>query len=1137
MKDTLPARVRFGVFNLDLQTGELRQGDSRVLLQQQPFHILRILIEHRGGLATREEIKKKLWPNDTIVEFDHSINVVMGNLRRALGDSAEQPKYIETVARRGYRLMTPVEWVDQLSVASSQLSEPTLAATARTPVEATTLMGRAVSHYRVLEIIGGGGMGVVYRAEDLKLGRRVALKFLPEELGSDPQALERFSREARAASSLNHPNICTIYEFGEHDGQPFLVMELLEGETLRELISAAVVSASRDRPHLPLEKLLDVAIQVAGGLEGAHGTGIIHRDIKPANIFLTSKGVVKILDFGLAKLAEAPDAGVERGFSPASANLLPLSSRAEVAVATEVEGPAVRRAVAKADPSTPCRPDPQEKRVGEQGRHSAQDDSIRVADPTLTRTGVAMGTAGYMSPEQVRGEKLDARTDIFSVGLVLYEMATGQRAFSGETAAVVHDAILNQAPTPLHKLNPNLPRRLEGVITKALEKDRERRYQSAAEIRADLEKEQRGRPLMIPALRESSRWTWLAVAALLLVITITGELYWGSRNTIQLTDNDTVVLADFTNKTSDPVFDDALNMALRGELEQTPFLNLLAPDKVRGTLKQMNHAEREKLTPELARDVCLQTNSKAYLAGSIADAGNRYGIDLRAVNCQTGITFARTRLEARDRYQVVKMLGVAGSDLRRKLGEPEASLQKFNQPLDRATSSSPEALQAFTRGFRTASEKGSFPAIAFYRRAVELDPNFAGAYCFLAAMYVNLSETSLAIQNINRAYELRDRVTQRDRFLIEASYHRITTGDIEEANQITMEWAQSYPRESIPPNNLSVGFNMLGKYQEAAAQAQESLRIEPNQSAAVENLVQAYLGMNRLDEAKAVFEAAQARKLERAGLSNNRYLVAFLEGDRTAMEEQVKWAMGKPGAEDAMLSNQSDSEAYYGHFGKARELSQRAVESASHAALLEPAAGWRANEALREAMVGDARRAREKAREALKMSAGTTANPSFVLTLAMAGGTGQDGNLADKLNQDRPLDTMVQNYWLPSIRAAIELKNNPGQAIKGLQVATPYELGSAGCLHPVYVRGLAYLQAGHGQEASAEFQKVLDHPGAVTNCIQGALAHLQLGRAQAMMGDKEAARKSYQDFLTLWKDADPDIPIYKQAKAEYAKLR
>ena len=630
MKDTLPYRVRLGVFEVDLRVGELRQADGSVLLlPEQPLQILRMLVEAGGELVTRDKIQRKLWPNDTVVEFDHSINTAIKKLRRALGDSSDEPQYIETIAKRGYRLVVAVERIRGASSddsSSGDASKDHTGIVERMEPVPGGLIGKKVSHYRVLGVIGGGGMGLVYEAEDLKLGRRVALKFLPEELASDPVALQRFEREARTASLLNHPNICTIYEVEEHESQSFIVMERLEGETLRDHMAAAA-------QPLSLGKLLDIAIPITDGLQAAHDKGIIHRDIKPANIFLTAQGQVKILDFGLAKLiveapmVEAPDAGVERGLSLASADPPPMSSRAtrSSAVADDrgVEGPAVRRVVEKAGPSTPCPPG-REDAAGEERGHFARDDNSRGVDgtpegvpfqshvspdPALTRTGAAMGTAGYMSPEQVRGEKLDARTDIFSFGLVLYEMASGQRAFTGETAAVVHDAILNQIPAPVHERNSAIPPELEQIINRAIEKDRERRYQSAAEMGAELQS-------LADQSKESDRrkpgihsaWKWLAAVAVV-CIAIAGGLYWHSHRPSKLTDKDTIVIADFDNRTGDPVFDDTLKRGLLLELRQSPFLDLLSDRKVNATLKLMGGHAGDRLTPEITREVCQRASS------------------------------------------------------------------------------------------------------------------------------------------------------------------------------------------------------------------------------------------------------------------------------------------------------------------------------------------------------------------------------------------------------------------------------------------------------------------------------------------------------------------------------------------------
>ena len=1083
MKNTLPLRLRFGVFELDLKSGELHQSGQRVVLQEQPLQILRILLENAGAITTREEIQQQLWPNDTVVEFDHSINAAIKKLRVALGDSADNPKYIETVARRGYRLMVPVERLDSTAGDTSGtgvVSSSHDGTGVQLQLEPSGLTGKTVSHYRVLEVVGGGGMGVVYKAEDLKLGRAVALKFLPEEVGNDPRALERFEREARAASSLDHPNICSIYEFGEHEGRPFIVMQLLQGQTLRDCLASGALKDTASAAQVSLDRLLDIAIQIADGLEAAHEQGIVHRDIKPANIFITTKGVAKILDFGLAKLLLQPS-GVQ----------------------------------------------------ADTGRTRRQAEAFESQPP-----GRAAGTAAYMSPEQARGQPLDARTDLFSFGLILYEMATGQRAFTGDNAAALQDAILNRAPTPPAELNPELPAELQDVIQKCLEKDRNLRYQKAAEVRSDLERVKRRREH--PIFR---RWKLLATAAVVVVALLAGGLYWRSRKTAGLTEKDTIVLADFVNTTGEAVFDDALNTALSVELQQSPYLNVLSPDKVSRTLKLMNQPADARLTPELAREVCLRTNSKALVAGSISDVGNHYLIELNAVDCHTGKSIAKAEKEAANRNEIVRTLGSAGYEVRNQLGEPRASLQKFNKPLDEATSSSVEALQAFAEGDRRKRQDGDVPVtFSYFNRAAELDPNFAQAYLRLGIGYLNAHQGDLSAQNLKKAYELRDRVTERDRFGIEAFYQIRVTGQADKSIQILTEWANTYPADALAHGDLSADLMSMGQYEKAAAEARESVRLRPTGVGYV-NLMTSYLRMNRLDEAKASFDEARANNLNDPNLFDLRYVLAFLQGDKPGMQEQVAWAAGKPGAEDKLLSAQSDTEAYYGRFGKARKLSQQAVDSAKRVGALQTAGGWKLEGALREAEVGNSAPARQQAADGLALSTQRNVESSAALALARAGDTAQAENLCEKLNRDYPLDTWTQNYLLPTIRAAIELqRNDPQKAINILKAALPYEMGdlefqSFGALYPAYVRGEAYLKAGQGQQAAAEFQKLIDHPGIVSNFITGALSHLQLGRAQAMMGDNQAARKSYQDFFALWNDADPAIPILQAAKAEYAKLK
>jgi eukaryotic-like serine/threonine-protein kinase len=1070
-------RVRIGAFELDLKSGELRpvgvyEADGRVLLREQPFQVLRMLVERAGKIVTREEIKQKLWPNDTIVDFDHSINTTIKTLRRALGDSAENAQYIETLARRGYRLMVATEWLE--STAGVPRGD---ASRVETFPEPSGLVGKKVSHYRVLDVIGGGGMGMVYKAEDLKLGRQVALKFLPEELASDPVALKRFEREAQTASALNHPNICTIYGIEEHGGEPFIVMELLEGGTLRNRMAVS------EPKTIPVLELLDIATQVSNGLQVAHDKDIIHRDIKPANIFLTKQGTVKILDFGLAKLAAREDVA---GRDPAEASL--------------------------------------ERRPSTSEKSAARADQIYTS---LTRPGTAAGTAGYMSPEQVRKEKLDSRTDLFSFGMVLYEMAVGRRAFEGETVAEIHDAILNQRAAPARDLNSSVPRAFDAVIAKALEKDRSRRYQSAAEMREDL-----ARARKEPGRRRMVRW--VSAAALLLFVAIGYWFYWNYRNRVTLSATDTIVLGDINNRTSDPVFDDALNTALRYGMEQTPYLDVLGIDKVFGTLALLKLPPTTKLTPEVARQVCLRTDSKFVITDSIADAGSRYRIEMQAIDCQSGAAVARVE-EVANRNEVVHVLGVSAAQLRRKLGEPAASLARFNKPLEEALTSSVEALQVGTLGYKRHIVGDLKGAIPYYRRALELDPNLAPTYEGLGAAYNSLHERDLAVSAYTRAYELRAQMTEPSRLGTEYVYYAWVTGEREKALSVLSQSVQTFPRNVTARINLASCLAFLGQPDKAADEAREAARLQPTAYNYSEWIIHSFHA-ERLNEAQAVLDEAAVRKFDAFELQRGRIWLAFLRNDQRAMQEQWNQAMGRPD-EYRFLLLRSYVEGYHGRFRRARELIQQASHMApGTAAEPEP----RYTTPLWEVESGDSVRAVQIAATALRTVSNRDGKLYLALAFAQAGNIEQARKMADSLDQDFPLDTLVQNYSLPTIRAAMKLNaNDPAGAIAALQHSLKYELSfnfSFNGLYPAYIRGLAYLQLGEGRLAAAEFQKLVDHRGLVGIDVIGALAHLQMARAQKMMADEGSARKWYEDFLTLWKDADPDNLIYQQAKTEYAKL-
>ena len=926
-----------------------------------------------------------------------------------------------------------------------------------------SLIGRILSHYRVIEKLGVGGMGVVYKAEDIRLHRFVALKFLTDHMGGDPAALARFEREARTASALNHPNICTIHDVGDVDGRRFIAMEHLEGCTLAEHIASS--------GGLELDRVLTLGIEIADALDAAHGAGIMHRDIKPANIFISPRGHAKILDFGLAKIADP--------------------------TAHEAESPTLTGSV--------------------------------------TAAGLILGTAAYMAPEQARGGPVDHRADIWALGLVLYEMATGVR------------------PAAAVRLRVDTSPELERIVAKCLETDPELRYQRAADVRADLQRLRRDSGSTRPAAsaaRVLPRRTPARVAAMIaagLTLAVAGYVYLRPAPT--LTAKDTIIIADFENRTGDPIFDDTLRQGLSAQLQQSPFLSLIPERRVQRTMALMGQAEGARLTAQLALQVCERTASAAVLEGSIAALGNQYVLGLRARNCHTGSILDEQQIQAAQREDVLTALSEVARRFRARAGESLATVEKHSLPLPEATTSSLEALKAYSTALKVVAASGAAAAIPLYRRAIAIDPAFAMAHAYLGLAYSAVGESVLAAESTTKGWSLRSRASDREKFFIEFAYDRQVTGNLERAYQTLELWSQTYRRGQTPNADDLLGglaTHGTGRFERATVAARDGIAADPDFAIPYANLAASYLFRGRFLEAESVLQRAAERRLETADLLVLAYNLAALKRDQAQMNRIGGLAAAKPGAESPLAHAEALALARQGRLGRARQSSSRAVELALRDGHREEAASYRAARAVWEAVCGNAAEAIESARVALDLSTGRDVAYAAGLAFALSEDHARSQLLADDLEHRFPEDTFARFTYVPVLRALSALvRKKPAESVEVLHMAIPYELAVNGLnfghvlggLHSAYVRGQALMAAHRYPEAAAQFNRILEHPGIVGNDPIGAVAHLQLGRTFALAGDRMKATLAYQTFLDLWKDADADTPILVRAKAEYARLQ
>jgi tetratricopeptide (TPR) repeat protein len=953
-----------------------------------------------------------------------------------------------------------------------------------------------IGPYKLLAPLGAGGMGVVYEAEDTRLGRHVALKLLSAEACCVPEAMDRFLREARIVSSLSHPHICTLHDIGEFEGQQFMVMELLEGESMKDRIA---------RGALPLDDVLDLGVQIADALDAAHSAGVVHRDVKPANLFVTRRGQAKVLDFGVAKLADRSEGD--------------------------------------------------------------KADATRTATASdLTTAGSAVGTVAYMSPEQARGQEIDARSDLFSFGLVLYEMATGRQAFPGPTPAVIFEGILTRQPQAVSYLNASMPPELDRIISKALEKDRETRYQTASEMRADLKRLKRetdtGRTAAMtapfsgagptppssaqaavepaalaspPAARaRSARRAWLFGVPVATAVAVGAIWLWQSQRAPALTMRDTVVLADFGNRTGDTMFDDTLGEALAVQLRQSPFLNLLPEQQVQATLQMMGRGAMDPLTPEVAREVCQRTGAKAMLGGTIAGLGTSYIVTLSAQNCVTGEVLAEEQVNASSKERVITALGSAAASFRERLGESLDMVQRYDANIEMATTPSLEALKAYSQGMLTRRTRGDFDAVPFFRRAIDLDPTFAIAHARLGTVLSNLGERPEAEKAAARAFELRDRVSERERLYIEARYHTTVARDQLKAIEAYRLLLATYPDDYAAHSNIGSLYGDRGMSKEALTHLEEAVRLAPLQPFGHINLGFAYLRDARVDDARREFDEVlklQPSATARIGL----YTLATITGDRALADAQVAAVRGTR-EETEVMAAQVQGEAFHGRMKESARLADDLFRRNQTVGRLAVTAEAFVGHSINQALIGNAAAARpmvERLRRAGVLDDALSAE-MVVLGWSLRDRQMVQGQMARAIERARRTHPPVEADKMgQSFRALAALTD--GRYQEAYDLAAP--LGVERAHHSaLYVTGLAALGLRRWDDATKALTAFTADPSRIGMSPMVAVGHIMLGRAHAGAGRTADARKAYEVAFQIWRDADADLPLLVEARREYDRL-